>query len=596
MADVLAITEAGQAASHPYGLRLRKAMRRATALDHKLPDFVLSIPGMSGRKYRCLINNLVGSMPDARYLEVGSFAGSTCCAAIHGNAVRATCIDNWSLFGGPRDKFIENTERCKSETIDLRLIDSDFRKVDYAGIGTFNVYLFDGPHERTDQRDGVWFARGALDEYCVLIVDDWNWFQVRQGTFDGIRDAGLTVLYSIDIRTTDNDTLPVMRTGESDWHNGYFISVVRRARRVAHEAEPAPRSRSVLPRPDMFRPFLRRQAGSVAVPARADTANFAPPPAGEAWALKLLLSGEAAIAASPPAPPPAGVAETDQPGILEVLGRGGSPEHYYHFMLGFLAPILLRPDGESEGTRYLIPSCGMLDERLHELAIRDLVIMPKGPWWDLLRAGKHRVTKIYGFDDPLYYDAEAFARFKDVLFARLNIPQAAASDRLLIVNRGESPAFYQSDVVQNKFSAKLRRSVPNMGEARARLSGAGIRNDMVELETTGLRDQVILFSKTRVLVAQHGAALTNMLWMPPGGVIVEILPPVGIFSPYFSKLAEVCGHHYVTVPQAGDHEPIDPADLLAALRPHVQIALGRRLTAILGRRSTMTEQHHMRGG
>jgi hypothetical protein len=565
MADVLAMTEAGHAGSHPYGLRLREAMRRATALDHKLPDFVLGIPGMSGRKYRCLINNLVASMPDARYLEVGSFAGSTCCAAIHGNAVRATCIDDWSLFGGPRDKFLENTARCKSAAIDLRLIDSDFRKVDFGGIGTFNVYLFDGPHERTDQRDGVWFARGALDEYCVLIVDDWNWSKVRDGTFDGIRDAGLTVLYSIDIRTTDDDTLPAVRTGESDWHNGYFISVVRKARRAAQAAQ-------------------------------TDKANVAPPPAGEAWALKLLLAGEAEIAESAAVSAPARNAETLQPGILEVLGRGGSPEHYYHFILGFVAPILLRPDGESGSARYLIPSCGMLDERLRELAIRDLVIMPKGPWWDLLRAGKHRLTKVYGFDDPTYYDAEAFARFREILFARLKIPQLPATDRVLIVNRGESPAFYQSDLVQNKFSAKLRRSVPNMAAARARLSEAGIRTDMVELETTGLREQVMLFSQTRVLVAQHGAALTNMLWMPPGGVIVEISPPAGIFSPYFSKLAQVCGHQYVTVPQAGDHEPIDPGELLAALRPHVQIALSRRLTGLLSRRSRMTDQHQVREG
>ena len=67
-----------------------------------------TIEGMSGKLYRFFINTLVRQLGDAAYLEVGSWAGSTLCSAIHDNKVRAVAIDNWSQFGGPKDLFFKN--------------------------------------------------------------------------------------------------------------------------------------------------------------------------------------------------------------------------------------------------------------------------------------------------------------------------------------------------------------------------------------------------------------------------------------------------------------------------------------------------------
>src|SRR3954467_15320791 len=71
---------------------------------------IYAVNGFSGLKYRFFINRLIGGLSDARYLEVGSWMGSTLCAAIHGNRVRATAIDNWSQFGGPKEVFLKNVE------------------------------------------------------------------------------------------------------------------------------------------------------------------------------------------------------------------------------------------------------------------------------------------------------------------------------------------------------------------------------------------------------------------------------------------------------------------------------------------------------
>jgi hypothetical protein len=207
---------------------VREALRLALQDKSEIDPDVLPMEGMSGRRYRHFINNLIGIMPDARYLEVGSWAGSTLCSAISNNAVRATAIDNWSLFGGPKAQFEANLRRFRTGRAYVNFIEDDFRKVDYEGIGPFNVYLFDGPHDAKDQYDGLMIAQPALDNEFVFIVDDWNWVQVREGTLLAIRQLGLSIVFSAEVRTTRDNSQPAMQRQNSDWHNGYFIAVLSR--------------------------------------------------------------------------------------------------------------------------------------------------------------------------------------------------------------------------------------------------------------------------------------------------------------------------------------------------------------------------------
>lgn len=174
---------------------LRTSLNRAILEDGKLPPELLALEGMSGKKYRIFINNLIEAVDDARYLEIGVWQGSTLCSAIYKNRVRATAIDDWSEYGGPADRFFANLSRFKGPEAALSFLDNDFRAVNFRAIGKFNVYLFDGPHEEQDQRDGLICVQPALDEQFVLIVDDWNWDVVRRGTQVGIREAGLKVIF-----------------------------------------------------------------------------------------------------------------------------------------------------------------------------------------------------------------------------------------------------------------------------------------------------------------------------------------------------------------------------------------------------------------
>jgi hypothetical protein len=177
------------------------------------------------------INNLIRLVSKPRYLEIGPWAGSTACSAIDRNIVKVTCIDNWSQFGGPRGWFLKNIGEFVTKDVDFSLIESDFRAVDVSKIGNFNVYLFDGPHEEQDQYDGLFMYEPALDDDFFFIIDDWNWRQVRDGTFKAIRETGFQIDYAIELRTTmDNEHGAVF--GEAgDWHNGYFRSKLSRIKR-----------------------------------------------------------------------------------------------------------------------------------------------------------------------------------------------------------------------------------------------------------------------------------------------------------------------------------------------------------------------------
>jgi len=211
---------------------VRHALEQAIAGVTKLPPEVLAIAGMSGKKYRAFVNNLIEQLPTPHYLEVGSWAGSTLCGAIFGNEVEAVAIDNWSQFGGPSDRFFSHLAKFKGSAR-VSFLEQDFRKVDYAAIGRicgpFGVYLFDGPHSFQDQYDGVSCAQPALEPRYVQIVDDWNWPEVRGGTLKAIADLGLHIDFMAEIRTSSDNTHaaePIME--RSDWHNGYFIGVLSR--------------------------------------------------------------------------------------------------------------------------------------------------------------------------------------------------------------------------------------------------------------------------------------------------------------------------------------------------------------------------------
>ncbi len=226
----LHITTVETSYSSYLSLALRRAFDMALEGRSNLSEAMFEVPGFSGRKFRMFLNNLLATIVSPRYLEIGVFNGGSFVPAIYNNRVQAAAVDNWSWPDSNLTLFKSYVEKYGAQS-HIDIIDKDFREVDYQSYGPFNVMFYDGAHGEQDQLDGVRLPAQALDESCIVIVDDWNWEHVRTGTFAGLRSARCQIAYSIEIRTTlrnDGESLPEVCGQSSDWHNGMLAAVVTR--------------------------------------------------------------------------------------------------------------------------------------------------------------------------------------------------------------------------------------------------------------------------------------------------------------------------------------------------------------------------------
>jgi len=194
----------------------------------ELPKELLEMKGMSGRQTRKFINAIC-SFKGTRYLEIGSWTGSTACSALCNNSIEYTFVDNWSQFDGPKDIFIQNIEKYKKNSTGS-IIEQDCWDIDPNTLLKSNVYLYDGNHGHHAQRKALTHFLPALDDEFIFMVDDWNLDRARWGTNKGIEENSLNVLYKHEILTTpDGSHPPPEKSGaKSDWHNGFAIFVLKK--------------------------------------------------------------------------------------------------------------------------------------------------------------------------------------------------------------------------------------------------------------------------------------------------------------------------------------------------------------------------------
>lgn len=222
------LTIAEASPSNYLTLAVRRAFDMAMEGHSQLNEPVFDVQGFSGRKFRMFLNNLFATIHDPRYLEIGVFNGGSFIPAIYRNKMKATALDNWSWEGTSIDRFKGYLAEFKDRA-DVTILNQDFKTVDFSALGKFNVLFYDGDHAYESQLAGVKNPSVAMDDNFILIVDDWNWSWVRKGTFEGLREAGCRIDFTLEIRTSlESNELPSFHGQRSDWHNGMFAAVVSR--------------------------------------------------------------------------------------------------------------------------------------------------------------------------------------------------------------------------------------------------------------------------------------------------------------------------------------------------------------------------------
>lgn len=211
-----------------YKNLIENAFQNSQKNISKITLEIVEMEGMTGIKTRHFYNNLLNT-DDARYLEIGTWKGSSVCSAMCGNEADVVCIDNWTEFGGPKNDFLKNFEKYKGKNNAI-FIENDCFKIDVFTISLkFNIFLYDGNHTSDSHYKALIHYYECLDDVFIFIVDDWNWKEVRDATIESIKKLNLQMLYKKEIKTTNNDTHPSWGSKEQkEWHNGICVFVLQK--------------------------------------------------------------------------------------------------------------------------------------------------------------------------------------------------------------------------------------------------------------------------------------------------------------------------------------------------------------------------------
>jgi protein O-GlcNAc transferase len=186
-------------------------------------DVIGRVGGFISPNNRHLFNNL-GSI-STHYLECGSHVGSSLISTVYGNdnLKSAIGIDNFSLFdegqNAKRD-FLSHCETFISQR--YKLLEKDYFQVTKEEIGEpIDLYLFDGSHDYESQKKGVTYYAPFFAAECILVVDDFDWDEPQQGTWDGIREAGLKIKYAMTLSNGVRSSC-----SETGYWNGLLIALI----------------------------------------------------------------------------------------------------------------------------------------------------------------------------------------------------------------------------------------------------------------------------------------------------------------------------------------------------------------------------------
>jgi hypothetical protein len=268
---------------------------------------------------------------------------------------------------------------------------------------------------------------------------------------------------------------------------------------------------------------------------------------------------------------------------LIIRSRIGSVQHYYHFLLGFLLPLAEWYGKQSKLPNFIqVRSCALMDPLLLEVGFESLNIIQKDQL--MKKHCSHRSfnkpsCKIFGFDYPEVYESDrlenSVKHLKSLLKDKIeechreiyvNYDQVRT---VIMINRLAPHTFYSTSESEIQGAGSSRRSVPNYNELVHAVTENGFNVINCSLEGKSLAWQIALFESARIIIAQHGASLANLVFSKPGTSVLEIFPETlmseWMSSKYFSNLSHRIGLHHNFVYQSGPHDAVDPSILLKYL-------------------------------
>ena len=212
-------------------------------------------------------------------------------------------------------------------------------------------------------------------------------------------------------------------------------------------------------------------------------------------------------------PPPAQTIET--PCVLL-----GGDDNYSHWLTRSLLKLVLL-EGEANALPLLVNE----DLRPHQREYLELLGIPEAR---LLKVPRGQVVRCRELVVPT---------------TLRNHPQMPAGLRWIRhrLLRGEGEP---SDVLYASRRDATRRRMLNEADLEKALAGLGFR--ILVAGELSVREQIAAFSRAKLIVAPHGAALANLTFAPPGATVVEIATPSIVHMNDFRTIADHLGQRIAT--------------------------------------------------
>lgn len=243
--------------------------------------------------------------------------------------------------------------------------------------------------------------------------------------------------------------------------------------------------------------------------------------------------------------------------LVPILPDGGSLKHYYHFIFDLILPLSFVSTTLRHGQHYYLKGPFGFSGILESFFGDDLIVYDVG-----MNGYIKKEVRFWGMN-PVVMNKHfySFEPLRKRVFNSLSISKSKVPFRILLIERGED-----KNIVN---SGKLRRSIKNHNEIFNTLVEEFPQEHVfnVRLEDLKFEDQVRLFYETKIVIAQHGAGLANVIWMQKGMKVLEF----GFKNRrHFKKISEKSGLGYSIIPFQEEHIEVSKEQLTALMKALVK--------------------------
>lgn len=224
----------------------------------------------------------------------------------------------------------------------------------------------------------------------------------------------------------------------------------------------------------------------------------------------------------------------------------GSVQHFYHFLFDYLLPLyeLELSDGVA-GKGHVIRDCGPMNVWLDFVFGENAFIRVSREIFsrDASRRLWNRQIRLDRFANRRGIPID-IVRFTEVVaaFRERFLPPIPNRDTVTVVDRRPPPAFYIDGSAESQGGGATRRSISNLDRLIEHISTHSTAT-LVAFEDTSPAEQLRIINQTDVLIGQHGAGLSHLLFLHDNAALVE-LNTANHLLPHFRLLSERTGREY----------------------------------------------------